>query len=55
MELRYRDRRRQLALARQAGIAVRGPDGRAIRMVGAAGDITEAKSVDEAMTASAIC
>ena len=53
MELRYRDGAGNWRWARQAGIAVRGPDGRARRMVGAAGDITEAKSVDEAMTASA--
>lgn len=53
MELRYRDGAGNWRWARQAGIAVRGSDGRAIRMVGAAGDITEAKSVDEAMTASA--
>ena len=53
MELRYRDGAGNWRWARQAGIAVRGPDGRALRMVGAAGDITEAKSIDEAMTASA--
>src|SRR3954454_3159456 len=53
MELRYRDGAGNWRWARQAGIAVRGPDGRARRMVGAAGDITEAKSVDEAMAASA--
>ncbi len=53
MELRYRDGAGNWRWARQAGIAVRGADGRARRMVGAAGDITEAKRVDEAMTASA--
>ena len=53
MELRYRDGAGNWRWARQAGIAVRGPDGRARRMVGAAGDITEAKRDDEAMTASA--
>src|SRR6187399_322709 len=53
MELRYRDGAGNWRWARQAGIAVRGPDGRALRMVGAAGDITEAKSIDDAMTASA--
>ena len=55
MELRYRDGAGNWRWARQAGIAVRGPDGRAHRMVGAAGDITEAKRDDEAMTASADC
>ena len=53
MELRYRDGAGNWRWARQAGIAVRGPDGRARRMVGAAGDVTEAKRDDEAMTASA--
>ena len=53
MELRYRDGAGNWRWARQAGIAVRGPDGRARRMVGAAGDITEAKRDDEAMIASA--
>ncbi len=53
MELRYRDGAGQWRWTRQAGIAVRSPDGRAIRMVGAAGDITEAKRDDEAMVASA--
>ena len=53
MELRYRDGDGNWRWARQAGIALRGPDGRAHRMVGAAGDITEAKRVDEAMVASA--
>ena len=53
MELRYRDGGGNWRWARQAGIAVRRPDGRAHRMVGAAGDITEAKRDDEAMIASA--
>ena len=53
MELRYRDGAGNWRWARQAGIALRRPDGRAYRMVGAAGDITEAKRVDEAMIASA--
>ena len=53
MELRYRDGAGNWRWARQAGNAVRGPDGRARRMVGAAGDITEKKRVDEAMAASA--
>ena len=53
MELRYRDGEGNWRWARQAGIALRGPDGRARRMVGAAGDITEQKRVDEAMVASA--
>ena len=53
MELRYRDGASNWRWARQAGIAVRGADGRARRMVGAAGDITETKRVDEALTASA--
>jgi PAS domain S-box-containing protein len=53
MELRYRAGDGTWRWARQAGIALRGPDGRAHRMVGAAGDITEAKRDDEAMRASA--
>src|SRR5690349_1502510 len=53
MELRYRDGGGNWRWARQAGIAVRGADGRALRMVGAAGDITDAKRDDEAMVASA--
>ena len=53
MELRYKDGAGNWRWARQAGIAVRGPDGRAQRMVGAAGDITDAKRDDEAMVASA--
>jgi PAS domain S-box-containing protein len=52
MELRYRDGDGKWRWARQAGIAVRGADGRAHRMVGAAGDITEVKRLDEAMTAA---
>ncbi|MBM3527949.1 MAG: PAS domain S-box protein [Alphaproteobacteria bacterium] len=53
MELRYRASDGSWRWARQAGIALRGPDGRAHRMVGAAGDITEAKRDDEAMRVSA--
>jgi PAS domain S-box-containing protein len=53
MELRYRDGEGNWRWTRQAGIALRGADGRAHRMVGAAGDITEAKRDDEAMVASA--
>ena len=53
MELRYRDGAGNWRWTRQAGIAVRDANGRARRMVGAAGDITEVKRVDEAMTASA--
>ncbi len=53
MELRYRDGDGNWRWARQAGIALRGPDGRAHRMIGAAGDITEAKRDDEARAASA--
>ena len=53
MELRYRDGSGNWRWARQAGIALRGSDDRANRMVGAIGDITEVKRVDEAMTASA--
>src|SRR4029079_19461885 len=53
MELRYRDGAGNWRWARLAGIAVRGPDGRALRMVGAAGDITESKRDDESMIASA--
>ena len=53
MELRYRDGSGNWRWARQAGIALRRPDGRAYRMVGAAGDITETKHLDEAMVASA--
>src|SRR6185369_3780 len=53
MELRYRDGAGNWRWARQAGIALRGPDGRAHRMVGAAGDITETKHLDDALVASA--
>ena len=53
MELRYRDGSGNWRWARQAGIALRRPDGRAYRMVGAAGDITETKHLDEALVASA--
>ena len=42
-ELRYRTGDGNWRWARQAAIALRGPDGRARRMVGAAGDITEKK------------
>ncbi|MBX9841891.1 MAG: PAS-domain containing protein [Xanthobacteraceae bacterium] len=53
MELRYRDGSGNWRWARQAGIALRRPDGYAYRMVGAAGDITETKHLDEALMASA--
>ena len=53
MELRYRDGSGNWRWARQAGIALRRPDGYAYRMVGAAGDITETKHLDEALVASA--
>ncbi|WP_068030210.1 PAS-domain containing protein [Rhodoplanes sp. Z2-YC6860] len=53
MELRYRDGAGNWRWSRQAGIALRRPDGWAYRMVGAAGDITEAKHLDEALVASA--
>ena len=53
MELRYRSGDGNYRWARQAGIALRGPDGRARRLVGSAGDVTEAKRDDEAMIASA--
>src|SRR4051812_9275327 len=53
MELRYRDGSGNWRWARQAGIALRRPDGRAYRMVGAAGDITETKHLDDALVASA--
>ncbi|MBX9823425.1 MAG: PAS-domain containing protein [Xanthobacteraceae bacterium] len=53
MELRYRDGAGNWRWARQAGIALRRPDGYAYRMVGAAGDITETKHLDEALMASA--
>jgi PAS domain S-box-containing protein len=53
MELRYRDGSGNWRWARQAGIALRRPDGFAYRMVGAAGDITETKHLDEALVASA--
>src|SRR3954453_6080074 len=42
-DMRYRTEEGLWRWARQHGIAFRGPDGRAIRMVGAAGDITEIK------------
>ena len=53
IELRYRDGDGSWRWARQAGIAQRRPDGRAHRMVGAAGDITETKRLDEALAAVA--
>jgi PAS domain S-box-containing protein len=53
MELRYRDGAGNWRWARQAGIALRKPGGWAYRMVGAAGDVTEAKHLDEALVASA--
>ena len=53
MELRYRDGSGNWRWARQAGIALRRPDGYAYRMVGAAGDITDTKHLDEALVASA--
>ena len=53
MELRYRDGAGNWRWARQAGIALRGPDGRAQRMVGAAGEISDAKRDNEAMVVSA--
>ena len=53
MELRYRDGSDNWRWARQAGIALRRPDGYAYRLVGAGGDITETKHLDEALMASA--
>src|ERR1041385_2246549 len=53
MELRYRDGHGNWRWARQAGIALRRPDGWAYRLVGAGGDITDAKHLDEALGASA--
>jgi PAS domain S-box-containing protein len=52
MELRYRDGSGNWRWARQAGIALRRPDGYAYRLVGAGGDITESKHLDEALMAS---
>src|SRR4051795_3373324 len=43
VEFRYRGRDGTWRWARQHGIAVRGPDGRARRMVGVTGDITETR------------
>ena len=53
MELRYRSGDGNYRWARQAGIALRGPDGRARRLVGSAGDVSETKRVDETLRASA--
>jgi PAS domain S-box-containing protein len=53
MELRYRDGSGNWRWARQAGIALRRPDGYAYRLVGAGGDITETKHLDETLAASA--
>lgn len=53
MELRYRASDGGWRWARQAGIALRGPDGRAYRMVGAAGDISDTKHAEEALAAAA--
>lgn len=52
MELRYRSGDGNYRWARQAGIALRGPDGRARRLVGSAGDVSETKRVDETLRAS---
>ncbi|HKA70381.1 MAG TPA: PAS domain-containing protein, partial [Xanthobacteraceae bacterium] len=42
-EMRYRTRAGEWRWARQHGIALRGPGGRARRLVGATGDITDRK------------
>src|SRR5262249_11451360 len=52
LELRYRSGDGSWRWARQAGIALRRPDGHAHRMVGAAGDITETKRLDETLAAA---
>jgi len=51
-EYRYRSDDRTWRWARQHGIAIRGPDGRACRMVGATGDITETKRREVELQAS---
>src|SRR5262245_16528163 len=46
-EVRYRDRRGEWRWARQHGLALRDAQGRAYRMVGATGDVTERKRLIE--------
>jgi PAS domain S-box-containing protein len=48
-ELRYRSREGEWRWARQHGTAVRDAEGRAVRVVGATGDITEQKRLAEAL------
>ncbi|HXQ77967.1 MAG TPA: PAS domain-containing protein, partial [Gemmatimonadaceae bacterium] len=51
-DVRYRTEDGTWRWARQHGIAFRGPDGRAKRLVGAAGDITEVKQREFALQAA---
>jgi GAF domain-containing protein/PAS domain-containing protein len=51
-DYRYRDRHGAWRWARQHGIAVRDARGRAVRMVGSTGDITEMKRVERALKES---
>jgi PAS domain S-box-containing protein len=51
-DFRYRGADGGWRWARQHGVAVRDADGRAVRMVGSTGDITELKRVEEALKAS---
>jgi len=51
-DYRYRNARSEWCWARQHGIAVRDISGRAVRMVGSTGDITELKRAEEALKQS---
>jgi signal transduction histidine kinase/PAS domain-containing protein len=51
-DYRYRDRHGAWRWARQHGVAVRDARGRAVRMVGSTGDITEMKRVERALKES---
>ena len=52
IEYRYLTNENTWHWARQSGIAQRGPDGHAIRMVGATSDITEEKTREQELTAA---
>jgi PAS domain S-box-containing protein len=51
-DYRYRTKDGSWRWARQHGVAVRNQDGRAVRMIGSTGDITELKQAEEALRKS---
>jgi PAS domain S-box-containing protein len=51
-DYRYRDRRGKWRWARTHGVAIRDKQGRAVRMFGSTGDITEIKRVEQALKES---